>query len=379
MAVEKLPFVFGQLAGKPEFTDRAEEKERLVLNFISSLNTILISPRRWGKSSLVAQAANSAKRKDKRIRVCFIDLFNVRDEEQFYKELAVEVINQSANKWEEKMKMVKDFFKKIVPVISYSPMPGQDFSLKMDWEEVKRNPGEILDLPERVAKNRKLKMVVCIDEFQNIGNFDDPSALQKRMRSHWQKHQQVSYCLYGSKRQMMMDVFASVQMPFYKFGDIIFLEKINEKDWIKFIVKRFRDTGKIISKELAARVARHAENHPYYVQQLAQLTWLRTENESHKEIVDAALDSLLHQLSLLFQNITDSLTKSQVNFLKALLEGVESFSAKRNLKKYDYGTSGNIKRIKESLLNKEIIDIRGSEINMLDPMYKHWLKRYYFI
>ena len=72
------PFVFGKIASDKNFTDREKETEKLIQNFTSSVNTILISPRRWGKSSLVARAAQIAKRKDKNTKFCFIDLNNVR-------------------------------------------------------------------------------------------------------------------------------------------------------------------------------------------------------------------------------------------------------------------------------------------------------------
>lgn len=102
-----------------------------------------------------------------------------------------------------------------------------EVSLDFDWKEVRRNPDEILDLAENIAADKGLRIVVCIDEFQNIAEFDNPDYFQERLRSHWQKHQHVAYCLYGSKRHMMLDVFTDSSRPFYKFGDLIFLLKIN--------------------------------------------------------------------------------------------------------------------------------------------------------
>ena len=103
------------------------------------------------------------------------------------------------------------------------------FLFPLDWKEVKKGQDEILDLAENICKNKKIKVVVCIDEFQNIAFFDEPLAFQKKLRAHWQHHKQTSYCLYGSKRHLLMDIFSSQSMPFYKFGDVIFLEKIKEK------------------------------------------------------------------------------------------------------------------------------------------------------
>jgi len=167
-------------------------------------------------------------------------------------------------------------------------------------------------------------------------------------------------------------------MPFYKFGSLIFLGKIQENYWIPFIQKQFRNTNKKITKKLAREVASLTKNHPYYVQQLAQLCWLRSEKEATESVIEDALDSLVLQLSLLFQNITESLTTNQVNYLKALLDEQKMFSSKKTIEKYKLGTSANVTRIKKALIDKEIIDDSGNKIEMLDPIFAIWLKKYYF-
>ncbi|MDP4275911.1 MAG: ATPase, partial [Bacteroidota bacterium] len=210
----KTPFTFGKIAADEDFTDREVEVEKLVFNFISSVNTIIISPRRWGKSSLVIKAAGVVTGKRKDIRFCFIDLNNVRTEEQFYQHYATKVLKASSTKAGVILENAKKFMGRIVPKITFSPVPGTDFNIGFDWQEVKKHPDEIIDLPEKIAAGSKLQFVVCIDEFQNFSGFEDPLAFQNKMRSHWQKHHNVSYCLYGSKRHMMMNVFASPSMPF---------------------------------------------------------------------------------------------------------------------------------------------------------------------
>ena len=372
------PFVFGRLAIKKNFTNREKEKKRLINNFLMLVNTTLISPRRWGKSSLVEKAADEAGKSDKNLRFCFIDAFNVRTEEQFYQLLATEVLKTLASKFEMLFDNAKTFMGKFLPNLSFSPDNQNEVSLSLDWKEVKKQPDDILNMVEKIAVAKGWKFVVCIDEFQNIATFQDPVAFQKKLRANWQKHQHTAYCLYGSKRHMLMDVFTDSSMPFYKFGDLMFLEKIEKEDWIKFIKGRFKDTKKLISKANAALVADLAECHPYYVQQLAQQCWFRTKDECSEQMVYEAHEGVVDQLSLLFQSKTEELTNSQVNFLKALIEDVTQFSSKETMEEYNMGTSANVVRIKKTLENKEIIDIRGSNIMLLDPMYKSWLKSRYF-
>lgn len=379
LLVMDTPFIFGRLAADKNFTDREKELDHLKQNFISGINTILISPRRWGKSSLVQKSGEEAIRSEKNLKMVYIDLFNIRTEEEFYKNLSENVFKAVSGRIEELVENTKNFMKQWVPKITFTPDAQQEISFGLDWHKVKKQPDEILNLAEVIATEKGLKIVICIDEFQNIAYFKDPLAFQKKIRSHWQRHQKTSYCLYGSKRHMLMEVFASPSMPFYKFGDLMFLEKISSEDWQPFIAGRFKSTGKKIPKKLALRIAELMENHPYYVQQLAQLCWLRTEKETNDAVIDESLDSLIMQLSLLFQSLTESLSTTQVNLLRALLDGVTMFSSKDTIEKYNLGTSANVNRIKSALIGREIIDEHNGKLTILDPVYAIWLNRYYFI
>lgn len=373
------PFVYGKIVSGSFFTDREDDIINLESTFTSGINSIIISPRRWGKSSLVKKAAEKTMSANRNIKVVNIDMFNVRTEEEFYKELSETIIRSVSNKIDDWINISKKFFKSFIPKITFSADPAQEISLGLNWAEVKENPDDILDLAENIACSKKIKIVVCIDEFQNIAFFKNHMELQKKLRSHWQQHQNVSYCLYGSKRHMLMEVFSSPSMPFYKFGELIFLQKIDNIHWSKFIVSRFKKTGKKIPRKQASIIAASVENHPYYVQQLAQLCWFRTEVDYNENTTAIALDSLAMQLSLLFQNITENLSTTQINFLKAVLEKVTQFSSKTNIEHYKLGTSANVNRIMKALINKEIIDVfTPGKIEIMDPVYSYWLKNYYF-
>lgn len=83
-------------------------------------------------------------------------------------------------------------------------------------------------------------------------------------------------------------------------------------------------------------------------------------------------------MSLLFQTITDGLSNTQVNFLKALISGEEQLGSSDSLRKYGLGSSANISRIRDALISKEIIEVRMKKYVFLDPVYKFWLKKFYF-
>ena len=372
------PFIYGKLAIGSDFTDRKMEVSRLRQNFQSGVNTILISPRRWGKTSLVYRVAKGVKQSNKDIRFCFLDLYNIRTEQEFYEQYARVLIEASAGKWEERIKNAGDFFKKLIPKFSFSPDANSEFSLKLEWEEVKKFGAEILDLPETIYKKKGWRFVICIDEFQNISHYDDPKGFQKKLRSNWQKHAHTTYCLYGSQRHMLMEFFSNPSMPFYRFGDIVFLDRISKKDWVIFIVKRFKDSGKVITKEQSEIIIDAVERHSYYVQQYAQAVWFRTEKKCDDKTISETLETLLDQHSILYLREIDQLSNSQINLLHALCDNVQALSGAATLRTYRLNSSALVTKSKRALEKKEIIDTAGEELLFIDPLFKLWLKRRYF-
>ncbi|MDR0941817.1 MAG: ATPase [Bacteroidales bacterium] len=371
-----IPFVYGRIAETSNFTDRENETEYLIRNFKNLTNTIIISPRRWGKTSLVRKTSEIIAKREQDIIVCHIDIFNCRTEEQFYNAFASAILKASLSTWKKVVEGAKKYLGRFSPNISFSDTSKTyEISFGVDFKDTTLSFDEILDLPQTIANDLKKQVVVCIDEFQNITDYSDALGFQQKLRSHWQLHKKVCYCLYGSKRHMLLNIFTDYSMPFYKFGDILFLEKIKREDWIAFISKRFQATGKKISQDLCGTIADVMKNHPYYTQQLSQQVWLRTEKECTQEIVNTALHDLIAQLSLLFTNIFDSLTPKQINFLYAIVAGETNFSSKDVLKKYDLGTSANIKNLRSATLEKDLIDIvPGNHIVIQDPVFEHWLK-----
>ncbi len=373
----QIPFNFGKVVKTTQFINREKEINSLSLNLESHINTLLISPRRWGKSSLVAKVADRMQKDNKKIRFCFIDLFSIRDEEEFYEVFATEIIKATSNKWQEWAENGKRFLLKLIPRFQIGIDPTNDFKISFDWKELKQHSSEILDLPEKVSIEKNIHLIVCIDEFQNISHFEEPLFVQKKMRSVWQKHQIATYCLYGSKRHMLSEIFENTSMPFYKFGDTMFLKKIERTHWVKYIVRQFKKTDKKISKGLASNIAETMENHPYFVQLFAATIWKFTEKTCTLETIDQALESLMEQYSLVFQRETDNFTNKQLNFLKALAKDVQQFSSRETLTNYNLGSQGNVKRIKTALEKKEVIDLWGDKIEFMDPLFRLWFVKVY--
>ncbi len=373
ISMEK-PFVFGVATSGDNFTDREKETQRLLLNFTHGVNTILISPRRWGKTSLVKKVAQLAQTKTRKI--VYLDIFSCRTESEFYRLFATSVLKQTSSKWDEWVENTKQFLAHINPKISIGTDPMNDFSISFEYSMQDNAGNDILQLPEKIAIEKGIQIVICIDEFQQISDFEDSKTFQKKLRTVWQLQQHVSYCLFGSKKHLMNELFEKKNLPFYKFGDAIYLTKIETKYWIEYICKRFENTGKRISPELAKEICRLVDNHSSYVQQLAWLLWIRTTDMATEEQLTHALEDLLDQNNILFQSETENLSAYQMNFLKAVIDGIHSkFSSKEIILKYNLGTSANIVRLKSALLQKELIETDGKEIILADPVFGVWFKK----
>ena len=373
ISMEK-PFVFGVATSGDNFTDREKETQRLLLNFTHGVNTILISPRRWGKTSLVKKVAQLAQTKTRKI--VYLDIFSCRTESEFYRLFATSVLKQTSSKWDEWVENTKQFLAHINPKISIGTDPMNDFSISFEYSMQDNAGNDILQLPEKIAIEKGIQIVICIDEFQQISDFEDSKTFQKKLRTVWQLQQHVSYCLFGSKKHLMNELFEKKNLPFYKFGDAIYLTKIETKYWIEYICKRFENTGKHISPELAKEICRLVDNHSSYVQQLAWLLWIRTTDIATEEQLTHALEDLLDQNNILFQSETENLSAYQMNFLKAVIDGIRSkFSSKEIILKYNLGTSANIVRLKSALLQKELIETDGKEIILADPVFGVWFKK----
>lgn len=372
----KRVFMYGVSVEGENFTDRVRETKRLKLNFENGLNTVLISPRRMGKTSLIKKVQASII--NPKIKVIYMDVYDCRSEYDFYNKFAALILQETAGKMEQALENAKQFLLRISPKISFSPDPTTDFSLSLGITPQSHTPEEILNLPERIAQKNDIHIVVCIDEFQQIGEFPDSLAVQKRLRSVWQHQQNVSYCLFGSKKHLMANLFQNKRMPFYQFGEMIFLDKIPTEDWIKYITKQFDSRGKHISPELALKICEAVDNYSSYVQQLSWNVFAETEKEVTEKTLSIAIDELFAQSSALFMQQIESLTTFQMNFIRAICSGIHTgFGTQATLQNFNLGTKSNLSRIKTSLTEKEIIETINGQVYLADPVFELWFRKTY--
>ncbi|MBR1808845.1 MAG: ATP-binding protein [Paludibacteraceae bacterium] len=365
-------FVYGMFVEEDNFTDREKETRRLKMDFEHGLNVILISPRRMGKTSLVKRVQSQVNKE--LVKVVYMDIYDCRSEYDFYNRFAEALLKQTAKQADLVMQNVKDFLVRLTPKIAFSPDPATEYSLSLGITPKNYSPEEILSLPEIISQKIGKHIVVCIDEFQQVGEFPDSLTVQKRMRGVWQLQRNVSYCLFGSKKHLLTEIFHSKRMPFYQFGDTIYLDPIPTEEWIPFICTHFARENKKITEPQAAKICEMVHNYSSYVQQLAWNVLLNTEREVTDEILYMSMSDLIAHNTALFMQQIDGLTTYQMNFLRAVARGVhKDFSSQEILENYNLGTKSNITRLINVLTNKELIERRMDGIYIADPVLEKWL------
>ena len=368
------PFIYGIAADSSHFIDRDAERSRLITNFTAGINTIIISPRRWGKTSLVNKVCEQLA-DNENLRIVKIDAFAVRTAEDFYRLFAIEVILQTSTRVEEWLANAKNYLATLTPQVSMSTDPVNPLTLSFA-SVPKKYGAEVLELPEHIAREKNLRIVICIDEFQQIGELSDSVTIQKQLRSVWQHQHLTSYCLYGSKRHLLTNMFGKYSMPFFKFGDLIYLERIPITCWTEFIQGQFSLADKSIDAEYIEGIYKYIDGNSSYMQQLSSLVYLRTAQQVTPEIIESAKNDLLNQCHALFMEQINNLSFYQINFLHAILQNKGSdINKKEIIDEYELGSSANVIALKRALQKKEMIEVSGKVITFADPLLPHWLRK----
>lgn len=369
-------FVYGIAVTDYNFTGRIEETRRLKANFEGGVNSILISPRRWGKTSLVdhvcQQLTGSA------IITIRLDIFGCKSEYEFYNALAVAVLKQTASKVQLWMDEARDFLARLTPRIGIPVDPVSEISVSLGITPETHSPEEILNLVENIAQKKKRHIVVCIDEFQQVGEFENTKEVQAKLRSVWQHHHYTSYCLYGSKRHMMSEIFLNRSMPFYQFGDLLWLQKIPTNDWKDYIISHFEAVGKHISEKMVALVCETVDNYPSYVQHLSSilLNHLPQGGTVTEDMMPQAVAELISTNEALYMQQIEPLSSYQMNMLRAIISGVHSgFNEKRVRSQFDLGAPSNIVRLRKALIERDLIYSELRQLNVTDPVFALWFKK----
>jgi hypothetical protein len=367
------PFVYGETVSGENFCNRVQEISELVNDILNGTNVILFSPRRYGKTSLINQVLDIARQEG--ILSFYIDLFPAVNKQKFVEIYARAISSGLPGKTSRVVKKLREYLPRIIPKVVMDDQ-SVHFEIGFDRRD-SLSPliDDLLESGKKVADEHNQNAVVVFDEFQEIANFDD-QEIERKMRSLFQHHRNVSYIFMGSKTHLMRDIFNNPNRPFYKSGKHFPLGKIDPVELIRFATGKFESAGIKISRRDLKEVIEITECHPYYFQMLCHVLWeISLENKAVKlSHIDEAVEILISRESSTYMAIWESLTAKQKNLLVALMQEQNAEIYSRSfLEKHGLGAPSSIQKATKKLIDKELIQQANGSYEITDLFFKRWI------
>lgn len=352
----KNPFKFGTIVEDEFFTDRISELRYIEQKLDSENHIILISPRRFGKSSLVMKAVKSCARP-----FIMLNLQKVVSVQDLASNLLKEVFKLYP--WEKVKHLMTHF--RIIPTISTNPMgDGVEVMFQPSTNGVVALEDAMMTI-EKVSTPEK-RMIVILDEFQEIMSIG--KGLDKQLRAIMQLQHNINYVLLGSQESMMTEIFERKKSPFYHFGTLMRLKKIPYEDFHAYISERLNPVLAEQSESVADEILAITKCHPYYTQQLSSQVWELANYESVNDgVVETAVERLSDIHDLDFERLWVGFNKVDRRVFKTLCSGGEKLSSS------GLPTSTTYSAVKR-LMQKGFV-IKEDTYEIEDPFFKRWITK----
>jgi hypothetical protein len=374
------PFTFGDLALDEAFTDREHELRDLVSDMRNGQNVLLYAPRRYGKSSLVLRAAQDAIRRKALVAYC--DLMRTPTKERLAAALARTIHADLASPVEHALERAADLFRglRVRPTIEVDPV---DATLRFAFQPGRRREDiddtieRLLELPGELAAERKRRVVIVFDEFQEILSLDP--RFPNLLRSVFQAQPEVSHVYLGSKRHLLERIFDDRNEPFWRSAKRVEIGPIAPRTFGAFVRERFERSGRSIDAAALERLLAVTGGHPYATQELAYFTWelVRARRTARVEHVEEAVTSVLRSEHNHFVQIWDEAPGSQRLVLLALAtEPTRGVYAAAYRERHDLPPAPTLQTALAALVRKEIVgrDDAGA-YRVIEPFFAEWLLR----
>ncbi len=351
------------------FCDREVEREYLKKRFEQNAHVVLISPRRYGKSSLINQFTL-----DQGLPFASVDLLPATSG-KYVKNAMLDGVTSLLNSILPTVKRSKQkiisYFAKMNPVIEVSAF-GQGIKLKPDEKTYEETIMKALMNLDEVAKEFKQHLIFVIDEFQQIALLEKAHSLEASIRHAVERSKNVFYIFSGSNRTLLEEMFKNKNRPLYHLCDEMKLNRISAQHYEIFLKKASQKTWKkMLSTESINAIIRFTECHPYYVNRLCRMVWdvnSLPQVEDIKRIWKKYIDS---QKQDWVSEMLSNLTMNQRMVLAGLANSPQKeLMSKEFASKLELSTS-SIQRTIYSLIKNDLVyqDI-DDFYNVLNPVVK---------
>jgi hypothetical protein len=373
------PFRYGALALDEAFTDRTDELEELARDIVNGQDVVILAPRRYGKSSLVWRVQQDVIKK--RVLVAQVDLMTTPTKEKLAEKLAQAIHEDVASPLYRAREKALSVFRglRVTPTITIDPGSGSvSFAFEPGHrrEDVDATLERLLALPGELGAERKRRVALVLDEFQEVVEIDP--NLPKLMRAVFQVQPEVSHIYLGSKRHMMQRIFNDENEPFWRSAKQMELTVIAPGEFRTFIGKRFRVAKKAIGDAAVDAILELTGGHPYATQELCYFVWDATPDGKTAGLghVEAALEAVLRSENAHFALLWDGSSAAQRVLLEALaLEPGHPYSAEYR-RRHRLPPQTNVQRALTALVRNEVVSKRADGAYAVsEPFLAPWIVR----
>ena len=375
------PFVYGEVVPREAFADRDAELDRLVSDLAAGQKVFLISPRRYGKSSLVRQALATVERRGALTVEITVSSYSsyVAFLEGYARALAA-----VETRWEKARTWLTEMVTSTRPEIRYDPKEtgmgriSVAFPMVQSARDVNRLANEVFELPGRLATYRKRTVVVALDEFQAIDGFNGGSV-EHALRAAAQHQRDVGYVFAGSEPSLMEKMIGP-RRPFYKAGPVMRLQKIPPDLFADWIETRFGGSGIRAEGGLGTAIVDLAGNLPYDVPRLAHETWddvrARGARRASLDDLHATLGRLLAEQDTMFEALWQRLTLAQRGVLRAaVLQGGRELLSADTRARHRLGGASSIQASLSALAKQDLLMKEDARYVVVDSLLREWVAR----
>ena len=341
----------------------------------------LISPRRYGKSSLMRRAIDTLERRGTLAVELTVSSYSsyVAFLEGFARAVAT-----AETRWERAVGWLREALGSTRSELRMERGPDGTSRLAVSFpaartaRDVSRLAADVFLLPARLADVRRRLVVVALDEFQAIHGFNGGSV-EESLRGAVQHQRRVGYVFAGSEPSLMERMIGP-RRPFYKAGPVMRLGKIPPDLFASFIESRFVRTGIRVEPGVGAAVLDLAGHLPYDVQRLAHEVWDDVRAARVKRVGLEHLHDTLHRLlaeqAVVFESAWQRLTLAQRATLRAVvLEDGRELLAADTRSRHRLGGASSVQAALAALAREDLAARDGTRWVVIDSLMREWIAR----
>lgn len=370
------PFKFGSVVTGGDFADRRRELAELARELMEGQHLFLLSPRRYGKTSLILATLESLGSRG--ALAAYVDTFRTTTPVQLLELMAQAVLRAAESRPERLLRLAMELLGRLHPQVGADATGKPTLSLDIGTSprSVLALQEEVLALPERLAEKRKRRLVIAFDEFQEMQRFPG-AGLEKAMRSHFQHHRRVSYLFAGSRQSVLQDMATRERSPFYKFGRVMSLGPIPQGEFAPFLEARFKRGRLGVSVDVLAAILSAADDVPYNVQRLCHQLWDMLAGKADRITegdIGRAIAIILDQDAPYFSTAWDRLSLHQRQVLQAVARaGGRNVFASDFLTVHRLGSHSSVQTSLRQLLKEQILLKVNGEYRIADSFFREWI------